>query len=381
MNHKITIATLTALLTALTVKAQFTPGNLLVYRVGANTGTDTLANTGNAVFIDEWTTTGTYVKSVSTGVFASGTATSEGLLNASPDGKYVAFTGYASSGATSIVSSASTANNRIVGVINSTGIASKTNFSDFATGNNPRSAVTTNGTDLWMAGGAGGLRYGTVSASVSTSTQVSTTVTNVRSVEAFGNQLYVSTSSGSAVRVGTVGTGFPTTTGNTITNLPGFLTAGSPYEYVLADLTSSVAGFDTLYVAEDTTSSGLIQKFSLVSGNWTASGTVTAAGVRGLTAKITGTTVSLFASGSAGSGGTVYSFTDSTGYNATVSGTATSLFTQANLQTALSGTGSNYAFRGIEFAPVAAIPEPSTYAAILGGVALLGVAARRRRSA
>lgn len=32
------------------------------------------------------------------------------------------------------------------------------------------------------------------------------------------------------------------------------------------------------------------------------------------------------------------------------------------------------------YSPAAAIPEPSTYAAILGGVALLGVAARRRRS-
>ena len=35
---------------------------------------------------------------------------------------------------------------------------------------------------------------------------------------------------------------------------------------------------------------------------------------------------------------------------------------------------------GNTFADVAPIPEPSTYAAILGGVALLGVAARRRRS-
>ena len=379
MKHKITLVAIASLLTALSVKAQFTPGNLLVYRVGANAGTDTFANTGNAVFIDEWTTTGTYVKSVSTGVFASGTATSEGLLNASPDGKYVAFTGYASSGATSIVSSASTANNRIVGVIDSTGIASKTKFSDFATGNNPRSAVTTNGTDLWMAGGAGGVRYGTVSASVSTSTQVSTTLTNIRSVEAFGSQLYASTASGS-IRLATVGTGFPTSSGNTITNLPGFPTTGSPYEFVFADLSSSVAGVDTLYVAEDGTGSGQIQKYSLVSGNWTANGSASAAGVRGLTAKITGTTVSLFAttgsSGTAGTG-TVYSFTDSTGYNATISGSASSLFTQANLQTALSGTGSSYAFRGIEVAP---IPEPSTYAAILGGVALLGVAARRRRS-
>ncbi len=71
-------------------------GDLLIYRVGANSGTDTEASTGNAVYIDEWTTSGAYVRSYSTGIFASGTATSEGMLNLSPNDQYLAFTGYAS---------------------------------------------------------------------------------------------------------------------------------------------------------------------------------------------------------------------------------------------------------------------------------------------
>jgi hypothetical protein len=362
--------------------APFTAGNLLVYRVGANTGSDTLVNTGNAVFIDEWTTTGSYVQSVATGMFASGTATSEGLLTRSPNGQHVTFTGYASTNGSSISGTNSATINRTVGVINASASLTKANFSDFASGNNPRSATTTNGTDLWMGGGAGGVRYGTTAGG--TSTQLSTTPTNIRGVEVFNNQLFISTSSGSAVRIGTVGTGIPTTSGNTITNLPGFVTTGSPYEFVLLDLDAGVAGIDTLYYADDTTNASIIGKYSLVSGTWTASGTITGvAGVRGLTASVNGSNVSLFGStGSSAATGTgaVYSFLDTTGYNSSVSGAATTVFSNATLQTALGSTGSSFAFRGIEFVPVSAIPEPSAFAA-LAGLAALGLGAARRRRA
>lgn len=65
--------------------AAFTPGNLVIYRVGD--GANTLTNTGNAVFLDEYTTAGVLVQSVpmpttasgsNVPFIASGTATSEG---------------------------------------------------------------------------------------------------------------------------------------------------------------------------------------------------------------------------------------------------------------------------------------------------------------
>ena len=66
----------------------FTPGNIVVYRVGAG-GAATLVNTGNPIFLDEYTPAGALVQSLALPtttsgsnhrLIASGTATSEGLL-------------------------------------------------------------------------------------------------------------------------------------------------------------------------------------------------------------------------------------------------------------------------------------------------------------
>src|SRR5690242_16473910 len=67
--------------------AAFTPGNLVIYRVGS-TGTP-LVNTGSPVFLDEYTPTGTLVQSVAMPttanlpqeqLVASGVASAEGFL-------------------------------------------------------------------------------------------------------------------------------------------------------------------------------------------------------------------------------------------------------------------------------------------------------------
>src|SRR5262249_4855277 len=234
--------------------APFTPGNLAIYRVGDGAGS--LANTGNAVFLDEYTPTGTLVQSVAMPttasgsnkqLIASGTATSEGLLTRSADGRYLLLTGYGRDlpGSGSVVSTASATVPRVVGRVDpSATIDTSTALSDFADGSNPRSVTSTNGTDLWVAGAAGGVRYATLGST--TSTQLSTTVTNIRQTNIFAGQLYVSDSSGSAVRVGAVGSGLPTTSGQTITNLSGFPTSGGPYGFFFADLSASVDGLDTL---------------------------------------------------------------------------------------------------------------------------------------
>lgn len=197
--------------------AAFTNGNLVVYRVG--TGSAALASSATAVFLDEYTTAGgSPVQSIAMPtaasggnhiLTASGTATTEGLLTRSTDGQYLMLTGYdAALGTASITSSASATVNRVIGRVDAAGnINTTTALNDAATGSNPRSATSTNGTDLWISGGAGGVRYTTLGST--TSTQLSTTVTNLRQANIFGGQLYVSTQSGTAVRLGTVGTGTP----------------------------------------------------------------------------------------------------------------------------------------------------------------------------
>src|SRR5207244_2559024 len=118
---------------------------------------------------------------------------------------------------------------------------------------------------------------------------------------------------------------------------------GSPYEFFFADLDNTVAGVDTLYVADD---GGTIGKYSLVSGNWTLNGTITASGVRGLAASVNSGTVTLFAA----SAGALVTVSDTAGYNAAPSSTTV---------TSLATPGTNKAFRGVALAPVALVTFPT----------------------
>ncbi|MCX6268095.1 MAG: T9SS type A sorting domain-containing protein [Bacteroidetes bacterium] len=331
----------------------FTEGNLVVYRVGD--GVSTLANTGNPVFLDEYTTSGTLVQSVplpttviapNQQLVASGTASSEGCITRSADGKYILFTGYGANipYATSLTATASTAVPRVIGIVGSSAaINTTTALTDAVTGSSPRSATSTDGNALWLCGGAGGARYTTKGST--TSTQISTTLTNLRVLNIFNNQLYTSSQSG-AFRLATVGTGLPTTSGQTIVNLPGFPTStGSPYGYFFADLDAGVTGMDVVYVADD---GGTLQKYSLVAGSWTANGSISIAAIRGLTGSVSGTSVTLYGSSSTTTlpyTSNIISLTDASGYNATITGTSTVIATL--------GASSTKVFRGIAFAPVA----------------------------
>ncbi|MBI1189499.1 MAG: hypothetical protein GC200_02300 [Tepidisphaera sp.] len=358
--------------------ALITPGNVVVYRIGDTT--NALSSAGTAVFVDEYTPAGALVQSIAmptsgTNAFvASGTATSEGLLTVSPDGRYVTVTGYnANVGTASITGTASATVNRIVAVIDTTtGAATYTKISDAFNTNNIRSAVT-DGTNLWVTGANSGVRYTTVGSAAGTTTQLSTTTTNLRQVNIFDGQLYITSSSGTT-RTATVGTGLPTGTGNTIANLPGTPSSGSPYAFFFADLSSAVAGVDTLYVADDTSATGGLLKYSLVGGSWVSNGTVGVGSdaYRGLTASVDSSgVVTLFATRGGGSaaagGGSLVTLTDSSGYNGAFAGTPTVL------ASALTGTSANTSFRGVGYIPV---PTPGSIALLgLGGL----VAARRRR--
>jgi hypothetical protein len=316
---------------------------VVVYRVGDGIGT--LVNTGNAVFLDAFTSSGgaptcsTALPIAASGnnhiLVASGTATSEGFLTRSTDGRYIVLTGYdvAPGGSTSLTTTAAA---RVVGRVDGSGnIDTTTALTDFAVGNNPRSAASTDGTNLWVGGAAGGVRYATLGATAST--QLSTTVTNIRQTAIFGSQLYVSDSSGSTVRLGAVGAGTPTTSGQTITNLSGFPVSGSPYGFYFADLDGN-GTIETVYVADDAVG---VTKYGLSGGTWTAEGTVGTGSdtYRGLTAIMSGGLASLYATRKNGT--ELVSLNDGSGAGGTFTGTWTAIATAAT----------NTAFRGVAPAP------------------------------
>jgi hypothetical protein len=359
MKQKFTLSVLLIFLVSFGYSQAFTEGNLIVYRAGD--GSTALVNTGSPVFLDEYTPAGVLVQSVAMpttvsgsnfGVWCSGTATSEGFITRSADGRFIIVTGYANSGTSSLSGTTGTANNRVVATVNNAKVInSSTALTDYASGNNPRSACSSNGTDLWMVGGTGGVRYATVGST--TSTQITPAgLVNLRVVNIFDGQLYTSTNStasGNTAPLLAVGTGLTTTAAAaSYAALPGLpaLSGTSYYSYFFADVNATVPGPDVLYIADDGASGGIL-KFSLVGGSWVANGSITATAVRGLTGTVSGSTVNLYATtggSSAAGGGTIYALTDASGYNATISGTVNNIAT----------AGTNTAFRGIAMAPIAA---------------------------
>ncbi len=324
--------------------APFAPGNIVVYRIGD--GSAALTNAATAVFLDEYTPAGAVVQSIALPttvvglnkrLTGSGTATSEGLITRSVDGQYLVAIGYdAALTTTPITSSTSAAINRVIARVAANGsVDTTTALTDASTGSNPRGAVTIDGSAFWTTGGAGGIRYSTYGGT--TSTQLSTTLTNIRGTGIAGGQLFVSSGSGTN-RLAAVGTGIPTTAGQVITALPGVSATASYYQFFFADLDAGVPGMDTVYVVDDTGTAN-IAKYSLVAGSWTANGSMTLSGARGLTATVSGSTVTLYAA----SQSLLRTVTDTSGYNATITGTLTTLATAA----------ANTQFRGVALAPAA----------------------------
>jgi hypothetical protein len=324
----------------------FTPGDVVIYRVGSGSGA--LSSAANPVFLDEYGPQGgsapaatvalpTSSSGASNTLTASGTATSEGLLTLSGDGDELALTGYDAPVGTASVSGTSVP--RTVGLVDAAGdVDTSTALTDFSPGNNPRSAVTADGSEVWVGGAAGGVRYAPVGAS--TSTALNTTDTNVRGVEIVDGQLYTDADpTKNHVTVATVGSGLPTSAGQPITNLPFTTAPTEPYGYALLTLGTG-SGPDTLYTAD----SGNVVKYGLQNGSWVPEGSVAVgAGVDGLAADdINGTaTIYVTTNGSSGTSGSLYELSDPTGQAGTLSGSP------QLIATAPAGE----AFRGVAFAP------------------------------
>jgi hypothetical protein len=320
-----------------------TPGNLVVLRIGD--GLNPLTNASQAMFLDEYTTTGTLVQTIDLPIAAnganlpitsSGTATSEGNLQLDPNGQYFVFGGYDSvPGVASIAGTASASVPRVVGVLGMNGVVdTSTSTANAFSAGNIRSATTSNGVDFFAVGSNSGVQYLTLGATSSTGLNTGNPQNN-RTVSIAGSQLYVSGSAQGFYGVSEVGTGVSTTPPLTITTLNGMPTAAGPstYDFYFADP-------NTLYLADDRTTLGAggIEKYTQSGGVWTLQYTLnpaTTVGCRSLTGVNNGGVVTLFATNTLNSTNELLMVTD-TG--------ATSTFSSVAI------AGTNTVFRGVRLA-------------------------------
>jgi hypothetical protein len=331
----------------------FTTGNLAVLRIGNG---NTISGAATAGAIQEFTTTGTlvqsfYLDSTTSPITFAGSASSEGQLSRSVDKSALVVAGYGTVPGTATPNTATAATiNRVVAVITKdAAVDLTTRLTDAYNGSNIRGATATDATNIYTSGNGGsgqgataGVRYTTKGST--TTTQISATISNTRFVSIYNNQLYVTSGSGLFHGVSSIGTGVPTTTGETATILPGFSTTSGPSAYAF-DINSTGT---IMYVADDRTSAaGGVQKWELISGTWTyayslrdglVSGSTPAqAGARGVVVDWTTTpNPTIYATSSGTSQNTLASVVDAG---------AASTFTI--LATAPSGTG----FRGLAYVP------------------------------
>ncbi|RTL32545.1 MAG: PEP-CTERM sorting domain-containing protein [Burkholderiales bacterium] len=338
--------------------APFTAGDIVVERIGNGSGS--LSSSATPVYLDEFNSAGSLVQTIAlpttgTPLTDSGSATSDGYLSRSTNGQVLVMPGYAATVGTASVASASGIS-REVAVVGANGTVQLSSLGTLLSGNNVRSSASVDGGGVYAAG-ANGIAY--INTSTSSATMLTATSLNARNLAIADNQLYYSTGSGTT-GIYSLGAGLPTSgtsTGSLIA------ASASPYAFMFADLSSSVAGVDTLYVADDTSSTGGIRKYSkAANGTWSLNNTLVLSGVRGLTGSVVGNSVQLFAT----SGTNLYSFTDSSGYNANLAGAATSLVSAST----------NTVFRGVALAP--AVPEPASSGLALVSLALMGMLARKR---
>lgn len=273
----------------------------------------------------------------------AGSATSEGHITASGDGKYAVVVGYAAAvGTAAVAGTKSMATNRVVGRIDTKGNVDTSTRTDTAfDAANIRSAATDDGTRFWATGSSGGVQllpFG----KLDPGTQILGTPANTRVTNIFGGQLFVTSGSANYTTVMSVGMGLPTMGGQMAGIGMGLTTVGAgPYNYAFFDLDGNVAGLDNLYLTDDRVpgSGGGIQHWTFDGAKWTLAATLNgglAVGIRGLAASVSNKVVTLYATTAEAAANSLVSIVDQ-GMNP--------------MATVLATAPANTAYRAVCFAP------------------------------
>jgi Bacterial Ig-like domain (group 3) len=372
----------------------FGAGDVLVYRAGD--GTSALSVNGNAVYVDEYTTAAGQTAPVQSILMPTSSVAGgnqalitcsqqsvEGQISLSGDGQYVYLTGYDQNLSTAnfdLHASPAASVPRTIGRIRYDGtIDTSMALSDLADGGSVRGVFSPDNTHIYAAGTTttttGGVRFvAGYTPGITTSTLLDNGANPINEVMVSGGQLYASVGApnSTAFKIGAVGTGLPTTAGQTITNLNNIPTGAAspvyPQGFFFAHLqVGPTTGPDTLYIADNGNfASGTITKWALVSGTWTLVDTITSGAgsdnptmpsFDNVTGVVNGTNVTLYAT--YGNGGTTFagpgflvSLADTGGFNAPVP-------THAATTLASVSTTSKETFRGAVPVPTQPVTPPT----------------------
>lgn len=334
--------------------AQFSPGNLVLLQAGD--GTVPLANTGNRIVLREFTAAGLPAFSVAISstvapLAISGSATSEGMLSLSADGRFLVFAGYATTIPFGSPMNGATASalNRAVGVVSMTGSYTRiATSSTFFSTTNIRGAASDGQGNFWASGSSGGGSGTAYFGNNSSQILIQNSITNTRAIAVHNGNLYFSTASGQQ-GIMRVGTGYPLLSGQStslILNTAGTGTGtASPYGFWIAPSQT------LCYVADDRSAAngGGIQKWSFSNGAWSLLYTLNvgnSAGARGVVADLSANVPVVYATSDESSANRLVAIAD-----LGPSSTATTLATSA----------ANTVFRGLSFSPTCEEPEIDSF--------------------
>jgi len=349
-------------------QAQYTPGNLVVVQVGDGAAANTTSGLTATTALLEYTPGGTLQSTLKLNATGSNKLTntangnSEGMLTLSTDGRYLVTTGYDAVVGTAAAAATATAVPRTVARIGGNqNIDISTVLTDAFSTNSVRGAASVDGSAFWVAGD-GPLRYAPLGAS--TSSVLSSTVTNIRVVRMAQGNVYFSTGAGTR-GIYVLGPSSNVAQNQVATLLISTGATSSPYGFVLLDRNAAIAGPDVAYIADDVSG---IQKWAFDGSNWTNVGTI-AQNVRGLTGTITPDgSVQLYATTRTPAGSNaLVSLVDTNPSNAPLSSTTA---------TTRATAPQNYAFRGVEFAPGTAVVLPVVLTSLGASRVVAGVRLR-----
>jgi hypothetical protein len=353
--------------------APFTPGDLVLVRVG--TGAGALTSNATETFLDEYTTSGVFTNNSvalptdpTNALTLSGTGTTEGYLAGSVDGHSLTLGGYNVAPGNPTFNAANPVN-RVIGVVRPDGsIDTSTQFpqDDAPT---IRSAASIDGRGFWIAT-SNFARYIPFGNAGTSTTVLSTLVASPTVAELFPatglsqtSQLYIDGGAGGQPNgfpaidsPATVGTGLPTTSGQNVIVPAEFPTSSVNGAFPTSNQFAISPDGNTVYIADGRTNGdGGLLTYHRVNGNALyqrvpgRSVTFPTFGLRGLVADFSSGsgTVTLYGTTTEGSANQLIKFVDN--------GSGTSSSTLAKAAT-------NEVFRGVSFTPTVPGATPSAVA-------------------